>query len=146
MDPFTQELGKIGVPTAASGACFAQNVDNLLVLSNVAGIHTGRHAHGNIEFWASNYGMENQAHVKNGKGNLYDIGDGGFSVGNIGYGSMQIHLFEHSQTVFAYNNFAAGTDSDFGVGNSNTEHPDWTFSHSLKNYKEATLYVYVEVE
>ena len=48
--------------------------------------------------------------------------------------------------MFAYNNFSLGAESDFGIGNSGSVHPDWTFTHSLQDYKEATLYVYVEVE
>ena len=44
-------------------------------------------------------------------------------------------------TVFAYNNFSAGANSDAGIGNRPGRHPDWTFSQNLKNYKSGWLFV-----
>lgn len=56
VDAFTQDLGQIGIPTAANGAYFQRNVRNMNVASNVPGIVTGDWlAGGNIEFWRSNY-------------------------------------------------------------------------------------------
>ena len=66
MDAFTDDLGKIGVPTVQSGAHFQQNVANMNVYSNVKGIVTGTGlAGGNIEFWPNNYGPANAANVPN---------------------------------------------------------------------------------
>jgi ribonuclease P protein component len=42
MDAFTINKGKLAIPTLATGAVFQQNVTNLSVLSNVAGVVTGR--------------------------------------------------------------------------------------------------------
>ena len=76
MDAFTDALDKIGVPTAASGARFQQNVSNLNVYSNVKGIVTGTGlTGGNIEFWPNNYGPANSANVPNASGQVYDFGD-----------------------------------------------------------------------
>ena len=54
---------------------------------------------------------------------------------------MQVHNTAEKQTVFAYNNFSAGANSDAGIGNRPGRHPDWTFSQNLKNYKSGWLFV-----
>ena len=59
---------------------------------------------------------------------------------------MQIHNFGEKQTVFAYNNFSVGGNSDIGIGNQPVNNPDWTFSGALKNYRNAWLYVLVSME
>jgi len=41
MDAFSDDMGKIGIPTVASGARFQQNVANMNVYSNVKSIETG---------------------------------------------------------------------------------------------------------
>ena len=41
MDPFTKDLNKIGVPTAATKAVFQQKLKNMFVKSNVKGVTNG---------------------------------------------------------------------------------------------------------
>ena len=62
MDAFTTSKNKIAVPTPASGAVFQQNVANLDVVSNVAGVVNGTGmSGGNIEFWPTNYSAAQRA-------------------------------------------------------------------------------------
>ena len=56
---------------------------------------------------------------------------------------MQVHLFGERQTLFAFNNFRSPTP-DFGIGNSASEHPDWTFTSSSKNYSKIKMTVLVQ--
>lgn len=59
MDAFTTNRAHLGVPTVGSGAFFQENISNLDVISNKAGIVTGTGiATGNIEFWPSNYELQ----------------------------------------------------------------------------------------
>ncbi len=146
MDPFTTDLNKIGVPDKASGARFQQKISNMTVKSNVKGVKNGTFAiGGNIEFWDCNYNPTNKANVPGASNQTYDFGDR-LADPSPGYGSMQIHNYAARQTVFAFNNFAAGQNCDLGIGNSPTGNPDWTFSHSASKYKSATLYILVEME
>lgn len=137
MDAFTQNLKQIAVPTTETGAFFQQNVSNLSVDSNVAGLTTGTNlGTGNIEFWPSNYSPSKTAGVSppNASDNVFDFGDSGGNVSN-GYGSFQIHNYGASQTILAYNNWgAAGGDADLGIGNATSgSNPDWTFLHNAFN-------------
>ena len=143
MDPFTNDPGKIGVPTPDSGATFQTRVSNLVVNSNVPGVRTGAIANGNIEFWPNNYGQRNAARIPGASDATFDFGDELNSV-NPGHGSMQVHNFGDKQTVFAYNNFGAGASADLGIGNAPQGNPDWTFSRGAQNWAKATLYVFVK--
>ncbi len=141
MDAFTKNAAQLGVPVKSAGATFQTRVKNLAVLSNVPGV-SGQANEGNIEFWPHNYGPGNAANVPGADGGKYDFGDQKNDP-QVGYGSMQIHNFGARQTVFAYNNFGAGANADIGIGNNSNGQPDWTFSGAGKNYKKATLYVFV---
>lgn len=143
MDAFTDDLGKIGVPTAASKTTFQQNVANMNVLTNVRGIVTGTGlAGGNIEFWPHNYGPQNAAKVPQASSQVYDFGDEpGEPVA--GYGSMQVHNHDAKQTLFAVNHWKAGQGADLGIGNRPTDHPDWTFSGNAGTYSAKRLRVLV---
>lgn len=143
MDPFTSDARQIGVPVKSSGASFQTKVSNMSVLTNVPGVRTGMFGEGNIEFWPNNYGTRNAADIPGADNNTYDFGDEKGEP-EIGYGSMQIHNFGARQTVFAYNKFSAGADADVGIGNQPGGNPDWTFSGSMKNYKTAKLYIFVQ--
>ena len=148
MDSFTPDGARLGVPTAASGAVFQTAVKNLEVASNVPGVKTGTFPEGFVEFWSSNYRQENIKKVPEASNDKFDFGDAYEGNGNaVGYGSMQIHNPAEKQTVFAYNKFDAGRNSDLGIGNNPDPNgnPDWTFSGSAKNYKEATLYVLADL-
>ena len=146
MDPFTQEIGKLGLPAARTKAFFQQMVKNLTVKSNVAGLKNGSFADGNIEFWGSNYGTQNSANIPGADSSKYDFGDGGTSPNSDGYGSMQIHNYKEKQVVFAFNNFRAGSNADIGIGTNRSGHPDYTFSQSMKNYSMALILVLAELE
>ena len=141
MDAFTTDAGKIGIPILASGASFQTKVGNLMVRSNVPGVLNGEFPDGNIEFFPNNYTMRNQLNLPGANASAYDFDDK-ISNSGVGYGSMQVHNYRNRQTVFAYNNFRAGRP-DFGIGNSDGKHPDWTFTRTMANFPEAKLYVFV---
>ena len=143
MDAFTDDLGKIGVPTVASQARFQRDVANLNVSSNVRGIITGTGlAGGNIEFWPNNYGSDNAANVPNASSQTYDFGDVPADPTS-GYGSMQVHNHEAKQTLFALNHWSAGATADLGVGNQPANNPDWTFANNANSYQAKRLRVLV---
>ncbi len=144
MDAFSPEAARLGVPTKASGAVFQTKVSNLAVISNVAGVRTGKIGEGNIEFWPNNYSQRNAAKIPFASDKDFDFGDQRDTARPIGYGSMQIHDFTAKQTILAYNNFAAGPNSDIGIGNQPSGNPDWTFSKSGNALAKATLYVFVK--
>jgi len=144
MDAFTDDLGKVGIPTLASKALFQCNVTNMNVLSNVVGIVTGTGlGGGNIEFWPNNYGPPNAAGVPNASNDLWDFGD--LVDGNTvdGHSSMQVHNHDASQTIFAINNWKAGDRADIGIGNSEGKTRDWTFVGNAGSYAMKRLRVLV---
>ena len=146
MDPFTKDLNKIGVPTAATKAVFQQKLKNMFVKSNVKGVTNGEFPDGgNIEFWSSNYRANNTSKIPGGSTSKYDFGDQR-SGGALGYGSMQIHNHKAKQTIFAFNNFKAGKNADLGIGNNPKGHPDWTHSKTAGKYKSAKLYIMVKTK
>jgi len=145
MDAFTQDLGKIGVPTKNSGSRYQTMIDNMTVKSNVAGIASGDFATGgNIEFWDCNYSQSNAAKIPNADSSKFDFGDRVETGKSPGYGSMQVHNYAQKQTLFAFNNWVAGNKCDLGIGNSSGAQPDWTFSSSAQNYTDGVLLVLIE--
>jgi hypothetical protein len=145
---FTNDAAKIGIPNTVSGEFFQQNVSNMNVSSNVAGIVTGTGlTGGNIEFWPSSYSASNDNGVPNAFGGIYDFGDGGASTA-AGYGSMQIHNHyvtpTTGQTIIAYNHWGSvGGNSDLGIGNQTVSQKDWTFANNAGSYATKSLYVLV---
>jgi len=152
MDAFTQNTGKLGIPTVASGALFQQFVSNMNVVSNVPGVATGTGlATGNIEMWPGNYGTTNSLPVPNASGSTHDFGDYPYSGT---YGSLQIHNHDTDgtgpgttgQTVIAYNRWggSSGT-SDVGIGPNTTGSgtPDYTFSGTADDYRVKNIHVLV---
>lgn len=143
MNAFTDDIKKIAIPTVSSQASFQQPVEDLEVYSNVDSLTTGTGiATGNIEFWPDNYGPQNSGGVKGASGSQYDFGDQP-SPPTDGYGSMQVHNHGAAQTIFAVNHWGAGATADIGIGNSDGEHRDWTFSSNAGSYTSAKLQVYV---
>ena len=147
VDAFTADIGKITVPTLASGAVFQQGVTGMNVVSNVAGITAGTGMAGNIEFWPTNYQATNSAGVTGASDTLFDFGD---QPTPGAYGSMQLHNAGAAQTVFAFNNWG-GTglqgDADIGIGNDPapvTGGVDWTFHRNAAGYTVKTLQVLVQ--
>lgn len=143
MDAFTPNRGKIGVPLLSTGAIFQQNVTNMEVVSNVAGVVNGTTATGgNIEFWPTDYSAPNGATVPNASGTTYDWGDTRTATG--GFGSMQVHNHDASQVVFALNRFGVdGNVLDVGIGNQGTGNPDYTFASNAPSFSRRILHVLV---
>ena len=146
MDAFTDDAGKVGVPTFESKAVFQQYVTNLNVLSNVKEITTGSGLKGNIEFWPNNYSAGNALNIPNASSKAYDFGDTMAVNGN--YGSMQVHNFEAKQTLFAFNCWVrgGGAGCDLGIGNSpGDKATDWTFAKNGASYESKRLRVLVRM-
>jgi serine/threonine protein kinase len=147
MIAFTSDIKKVGVPAFTTGATFQQNVSDMNVFSNVAGIVTGTAiTGGNIEFWPNNYNPVNSKKVPNADSGKYDWGD------NItdpvdGYGSMQVHNHIAKQTLFAINHWRQGKKADIGIGNNPNPNgnPDWTFIGNAETYVEKRLRVLVRL-
>ena len=137
MDPFEQDLELIGVPQEGAPA-LQKYVTNMEVFSNVPGVKTGKFEKGNIEFWSTNYGGPNKAKIP-GATYKFDFGDAPDTRGD--YGSMQIHNYLEKQTVFAFNKFRGGPNSDIGIGNNPQGHSDWTFSSSANKLKSAEIII-----
>ena len=142
MDAFIDDVKQIAVPTAASGARFMQQVGNLTVRSNVAGVEsiTGSDG-GNIEFWPGNYSGGNANAIPGADDKTYDFGDIGTDK-IPGYGCMQVHNWKAKQTIFAFNRFS-GTP-DLGIGNSEGKTSDWTFTGNGGTYSFRRLTVLVK--
>jgi len=143
MDAFTDDIKKVGIPTAASGASFQKLVGKLTVVSNVSGVTNGVNLDGgNIEFWPSNYGQQNSANVPGASASKYDFGDQP-SAPTDGYGSMQVHNYKGKVTLFAINHWVDGANADLGIGNSTGETSDWTFTRNASQYAAKRLRVLV---
>lgn len=146
MDAFTQNLGQIGVPVISTGAVWQQTVNAMNVESNVGSIATGTGiTTGNIEFWHQCYGPNNSIGIPGASGSTYDFGDN-FGT-NSCFGSMQIHNYGASQTLFAWNawDWADGNNNDLGIGNSPVgSNPDWTFRSNAGTYSLRSLEVWVQ--
>ena len=159
MNPFTTNLAQIGVPTAASGAVFQQNVTNMNVASSVAGIVIGTNlVGGNLEFWSYNYTSTNLLSVANAGGGIFDWGDQNSSSGN--FGSMQIGNPNASQSLLSFNAWGGTsvTAADLGIGNNTVYQtgvagaidrftdiqPDWTFRANAASYAVKTLQVFIQ--
>jgi sialate O-acetylesterase len=143
MDPFTADTGKIGVPYSGVNAFFQRTVKNMNVASNVPGVRTGTGLGGNLEFWSTNYGRINSAHVTGASDATFDFGDQPARDGQ--YGSMQIHNPSAGQTLLAFNRWgnAGGAVLDVGIGNSPGGEPDWTLAGNADGYPVRTLQAYV---
>lgn len=143
MDAFTNDPGKIAIPTLASGAAFQQNVTRVNVYSDVKGLATGTNLDGcNIEFWPNDYTQVNVANVPNASPERYDFGDQRRDDPN-GYGSMQVHNPQARQTLFSINHWRDGSNADVGIGNQATGEPDWTFAKNAGFYRSMRLKVLV---
>jgi sialate O-acetylesterase len=144
MDPFTQDLSKIGIPDLDSKAIFQQRISNMVVISNVPGIKNGTFPEGgNIEFWGTNYGQTSAADIPGSATAIYGYGDAPTSNGD--YGSMQIHNYKEKQTLFAYNNWKSGSAADLGIGNAPYgRQQDWTYLQNAGKYAAGKLLVLVQ--
>lgn len=143
MDAFTNNVNQIALPTFASGAVFEQNVENLNVVSSVAGVTQGNGLAGNIEFWPTNY-TEAANSGLGGNSTIFDFDDTRSTTGT--FGSMQVHNRTDKATIFAINDWGgatAGSTLDIGIGSQTTGSPDWTFAESGGWYLSRKLHVFV---
>ncbi len=145
MDAFTEQAKQLGVPTKASGAVFQQKVKNLEVRSNRPEVASGSFKEGALEFWPQNYYPYNARQYPGGDHDRYDFGDQRRDQPNPGYGSMQLHNLDRRSTVFAFNKWRDGRESDLGIGNNPDPNgnPDWTDTGAARNYRFARLLVLV---
>jgi len=143
MDAFTADIMKIGVPTTGSRAAFQQRVTGLNVISNLRTLKQGRlGTGGNVEFWPHRYGPQNGAGIPYADAKQFDFDD---TPGPLkpGYGCMQVHNHKARQTIFAINNWQAGSKADLGIGNNPEGQPDWTFAGNAERYTRKRLRVLV---
>ncbi len=144
MDPFTENLSMLGIPTFISGANFQVNVNNLHIFSNVPGLTTGEVAVGNIEFWPNNYSQATTRNITGASSKLFDFDDTINTSRVDGYGSMQVHNPVAGQTIFSINNWKS-VPSDLGIGNNPGTNPDWTFQKNSNDYSYKRLRVFVHL-
>jgi lysophospholipase L1-like esterase len=157
MDAFTHDLSKIGVPTVERGNIFDCYVKNLNILGGASSgaawlQHTGTAATGNIEFWPGNYSQANLLSIPNASDSLFDWGDTTNDSSQVcGHGSMQVHNYLASETVFSLCAFgnggrpSASRTPSLGIGNdlALNDAIDWTFRENAKGYTAKNLYVLV---
>ena len=86
--------------------------------------------------------MPNAGKVTGASDTAYDFGDEIFAPHD-GYGSMQIHNNAAGQTLFAINHWIAGGGADIGIGNSEGQTRDWTFTGNAGSYSAKRLRVFV---
>jgi len=87
MAPFTTDAKRLGLQTFA-GQIFRQQVTDLEVSSNVAGVTNGTGQTGYIEMWPNQYSGTASGQVPNAAA-TYDADDSPTTV--LGHGSFQIH-------------------------------------------------------
>lgn len=145
MDAFTQDRRKLGLPTPASGIVLQQGVANMQVVSNVAGVTNGSNiATGNLEFWPTDYAVENGNAIPNASEVNYDFGDTRRTTGS--FGCMQVHNHGASQTLFGISHWGAdGSVLDVGIGNNPASGTgkDWTNAANAGQYYKRRLHVLV---
>ena len=144
MDPFSDDVSKIGVPDKASGARFQCKVTGVVVKSNAPAVATGEFPEGcNIEFWDCNYGPANAAKIPNADDKVWDFGDSLGGSQSPGYGCMQIHNWQKGHSIICFNRFGSAKSNDLGIGNSTGRTRDWTFTSSAKTCARAEFKVLV---
>ena len=119
-------------------------IDNMNVESNVAGVVTGTGiSTGNIEFWHHCYTRENDTSVLNARDDVYDFGDSLIADRMSCHGSMQVHNYGETQTLFAFNAWDTDRINAVGIGNQTSDHPDWTFADNIDDYTLRSIEVWV---
>ena len=143
MDTFSTDVAKIGVPIEPTGVRFQQLVQDMNVVSNVAGVASGTGmSGGNIEFWPDNYRPQNSAAVPNASDADYDFGDSP-SGPVAGYGSLQIHNHQAGHTIMSFSGWGRTVATDIGIGDAPTGERDWTFSGNSAGYQVKSLSILV---
>ena len=146
MDPYSDNLYLMGVPTGEKDTRWQQKVDNMNVYASPnASVTTGvGFTTGNIEFWPNNYGSGNAIGIPNASGSTYDFGDDITEDIPIGHGSMQIHNYGARHTIMSMISFGSnGRHPGLGIGNKpgTGNDPDWTFTYNGSTYSTKNIYV-----
>ncbi|MFI5735677.1 sialate O-acetylesterase [Kribbella sp. NPDC051587] len=148
MDPFTSDAKRLGLQTSA-GQIFRQQVTDLEVSSNVAGVTNGTGQTGYIEMWPNQYSGAAAGQVPNASASTYDADDSPTTV--LGHGSFQIHQIGGTKPssvpakpVLSINRFSEATAKTLalGIGTNTTGAPDWTLTDNAASYTQRKLTVY----
>jgi hypothetical protein len=148
MDPFTSDAKRLGLQTSA-GQIFRQQVTDLEVSSNVAGVTNGTGQTGYIEMWPNQYSGAAAGQVPNASASTYDADDSPTTV--LGHGSFQIHQIGATKPssvpakpVLSINRFSEATAKTLalGIGTNTTGAPDWTLTDNAASYTQRKLTVY----
>ncbi len=136
MDDFTGgTVTHTGVPVSSTGAIFETGVGGITdmnVFSNVAGVVTSSGiATGNLEFWHNGYTSIANSGVS-GSSSRYDFDD--MPSGSNLHGSLQVHNYGASQTVFAWNAWDSNDADAVGIGSRPSGEPDWTFAANAPSH------------
>lgn len=151
VDAFSKEIGKLGLPTVASGADFKQKVDRLSVRSNVPAVKTGEFPAGLIEFYPWDYQPAAAGLAAAASNELFDCDDTPLPESGPGYGSMQLFQAD-GRTVFAFNHWRLHQPGvtiacDIGLGDAPQGwQPDWTRSFNWRDFQSAQLQIWVEFD
>ena len=154
MEAFTDDLKKIGIPSAANGCVFQQKVNDLNVYASEnkatlavseGGVVTGKHiTTGNIEIWPSMFNRGTGPAEFGGDPGRYDWNDGIGSL-NDNYGQMQVNNYGAEHTIWSVSAMYFTFNLGIGIGNntSDPDNVDWTMSQNATSYGERKLYVLV---
>ena len=161
MDPFTDDVTKLGIACERRQNTWQCYVDNLYVQHGWSGVMEpiltdGTYPRGNIEFFMGNYGGANAINIPGANGSVNDFGDSNSNpTTGYTYNSLQVHSYMAGQTVLAVNSLGGGYNTNgngakmtanpgVGIGNNvaNT-HTDWTFIYNASQYETRDLYVFV---
>jgi hypothetical protein len=147
MEAYATDLSKVGVPTADRGAAWQLYITNMNVYASVnASVTTGVGiATGNIEFWPSNYAVQNTSNIIGASSTTYDWGDSGFNT-TAGHGSMQIHNYGQGHTIMSMASFGSDNRTPaLGIGNNPNwvaqNDLDWTHQGNAATYTTKNIYV-----
>ena len=158
MDAFTDDLSKLGVPTAQRMNDFQLYVTNLSVRAgrsdNNLYVTPGEFPDGNIEFFWHDFSNTNSKNIPyaDSNGNVYDWGDSCGTYSKPGYGCLQVHNYRQRQVILSVSRTGSSTrttlrTASLGIGNrneqANTTEVDWTTAGNGGNFNTSHLFVFV---
>ena len=157
MDAFTDDISKIGLPTAQRMNDFQQYVANLSVRAwrsdGNSYVTPGDFPSGNIEFFWHDFSQANKMSIPNASAEVYDWGDSCATYSKPGYGCLQVHNYRQSQVILSVSRTGSSSGptnlrtASLGIGNrsqqANTTEQDWTTAGNGANFTTSDLYVFV---
>ena len=143
---------KIGIPTVASGEIYQQNVTNMNVTSDAAGVINGTGiTTGNVEFWPSNYSAPNAAACPTPATPPSTSATAATAAASAtarcrSTTTTSTAPARHAgQTLLACNAWGTtGTAATWASATAPTAGPDWTFAGNASTYTVKNLYVLVQ--